>query len=94
MEQSKKIFIGNGKEIGTFGTVSLSICLDDMPQEHIKLGKNNKRYISLYVNKNKQIDKFGNTHSITVNTFKPESSNDKPKEPVKPINVFEDDLPF
>jgi len=94
MEPNNKIFIGNGKEIGTFGTVSVSICLDDMPQEHIKLGKNNKRYISLYVNKNKQVDKFGNTHSITVNTFKPDSANTKQKEPIQQLPSIEDDLPF
>ena len=67
-----KIYCGNGKRRMDW-LVGISICLDDVPAEFIKTGKNGKRYVNLDLCKNKDgADRYGNTHYITVNTWKPE----------------------
>lgn len=68
----KKIYCGNAKPFGKFNTLKVDICLDDIPEEFIKLGKNGKRYIKMNLNENKQVGKFGDTHNLTVDTWKPD----------------------
>lgn len=47
--------------------IKLSICLSDLPKEKITTAKNGKKYINLVMWENREVDKFGNTHSIQVN---------------------------
>ena len=71
---SNKIFCGRGKRFGQYNAISLSICLDDLPKEHITTGKNGKRYIKLNVNEKREPDEWGNTHSVEVDTWKPDQA--------------------
>ena len=73
---SEKIYCGSGKEFGNFGSVNLSICLSDLPKEFITESKNGKKYINIVLNKKKQVDQYGKTHSLEVNTYKPEPKTD------------------
>ena len=41
-----------------------SICLTDIPKELIKTGKNGKKYLSVVVNKRKEVGQYGHTHYI------------------------------
>ena len=41
-----------------------SICLTDIPKELIKTGKNGKKYLSVVVNKRKEVGHYGHTHYI------------------------------
>jgi len=83
----KKIFVGNGIEKFDGNLVSVSVCLSDLPAEHIQTGKNGKKYINLNVQKRQNgADQYGKTHYLAVDTWKPEAK----KEVVTP----EDDLPF
>ena len=76
-----KIYVGTGKEFGKYGDVNISICLTDLPKEFIKTyEKNGKKYISLTVSKRKEADKYGNSHTVTVNTFKPEKQAAKSED--------------
>ena len=70
---SNKIFCGRGKRFGQYNAISLSICLDDLPSEYITTGKNGKRYIKLNVNEKREADEWGNTHSVEVDTWKPDN---------------------
>lgn len=72
MADSNKIYCGSAKPFGQYDTLKLDICLDDIPEEHIRTGKNGKRYVKVNLNKNKQIGKFGDTHNLQVDTWKPE----------------------
>ncbi len=70
----KKIYCGNGRKITTENGVfrSLSICLDDIPEEHVtKSAKNGKRYVKLTISDMQQPNDFGNDVYVTVNTWKP-----------------------
>ena len=86
-----KIFVGNGKKNEKYDMVNFSICLSDLPKEFIeKSEKNGKSYIKLTISSNKNgEDKFGNTHNVTVNTWKP----DKQEATTAPA-APEDSLPF
>ena len=74
MSEQKKIYCGNGKKNEKYDIINFSICLDDIPGEYITGSKNGKRYVKLTMSGNYQgkTDKFGNTHNVTVNTWKPE----------------------
>jgi hypothetical protein len=67
---SNKLFCGRGKRFGQYGSISLSICLDDLPSEYITTGNNGKRYIKINVNEKREADEWGNTHSVEVDTWK------------------------
>ena len=79
---SEKIYCGNGKK-GQY-SVKMNICLDDVPAEWIKTGKNGKRYIRLELNERKNIDQYGNTHGVSVDTW-------VKSEPKTESNIFPDD---
>ena len=66
-----KIYCGSGIEKFDGNLIEITVCLSDLPKEHI-FEYNNKKYIKLKVQKKREIDKFGKTHSVEVNTWKPE----------------------
>jgi len=69
---SDKIYCGRGKTFGQYGTISVSICLDDIPAEYItKSDKNGKRYVKINVDAKREADDYGYTHTVTVDTWKP-----------------------
>ena len=83
-----KIYVGSGTEKFDGNLVSCSLCLSDLPKEHV-FEYSGKKYIKLNVQKKKQADEYGKTHFVAVDTWKPE-----PKaEPVS-ANTGDPDLPF
>jgi hypothetical protein len=87
-----KIFVGSGKGKFENNLVEITVCLTDLPKEFIFEYKD-KKYIKLKVQKKKETDKFGKTHSVEVDTFKP---NQEPKK-AEQNEYFNDepgDLPF
>lgn len=75
---NEKIWCGKGKQ-SNFG-IRVSICLDDIPAEHITASANGKRYVSIDVNEKRGgADQWGNTHGVSVNTWKPNQES-KPKQ--------------
>ena len=87
-QTNDKIFVGNGKENEQYGFVNFSICLSDLPQEHVSEYKG-KKYINLTISKKRNgADQYGKTHAVSVNTWKPEKSAEQGNEEVT------DDLPF
>ena len=86
--ENKKIYVGNGKENEQYGFVNFSVCLSDLPQEHIN-EYNGKKYVNLTISKKKEVDAYGKTHAITVNTWKPE----KQSTPTA-AQAEDDSLPF
>jgi len=75
-----KIYCGSGKEFGQYGTVNCSICLDDIPQEHWQKGKNGKTYLPIKINKKREPDQWGKTHSVEVDTWKPNQQQQAPQQ--------------
>ena len=75
------IYLGNGKKMKDNWRKS-SICLSDIPKEHIFEYKG-KKYIKININDKEQADQFGKDLSISLDTFKPEEKKEET-----------DDLPF
>ena len=88
--------------------INLNICLSDLPKAKITEGKDGKKYVNLVLWENREPDKFGNTHSITVSKSKEEkdqpniyvgngkSFGAKPQAITaqEPTKSESDDLPF
>lgn len=72
----EKIYCGSGKtKTGKYGNFeSVSICLDDIPAEHITTGKNGKRYVNLTINKKKEPDQYGKDLSVQIDTWNPDNA--------------------
>ena len=73
-----QIFIGSGVEKFEGNLVECSICLSDIPNEWIfeYLGK---KYLKIKVQRKKEVDKYGKSHSVSINTFKPEAKTNVQK---------------
>ena len=85
----KKIYVGNGKSKFDGEQVACSICLTDLPSEHI-FEYNGKKYIKLLVQQKREADEYGKTHYVAVDTWKPEPK----KEAVATPSKEDADLPF
>jgi len=91
-----KIFVGNGKQVFD-NLVSVSLCLTDIPQEHI-FEYNGKKYIKLNVGAKKDVaDQYCKTHHVSIDTYKPEAKSEpkpEPKQEQSAAPVDKDELPF
>lgn len=69
----KKIYVGNGRKVDSqYGVFrSVSICVDDLPEQHMTKHKNGKRYIKLNIGDKQGRDEYGNDVAVTVDTWKP-----------------------
>lgn len=52
--------------------INCSICVSDIPRDRIKMAENGKKYISICVSERKEVDSYGNTHTIFMAQSKEE----------------------
>ena len=90
---TEKIYIGTAKkkEFDDGGSIiNIMLSLDGMG-EHFKnygfITDKGMHKIKLIVSERREEDQFGNTHYVTIDTWKP-TANETPSE------NFEDDIPF
>ena len=94
MSKEEKIYVGSGKKVKDYDLVNISICLDDKIKPYIYEYKE-KKYINLTVAAKKEVDQYGKTHSVTINTFKPDEKKVESKPNQETNNTDDsDDLPF
>jgi hypothetical protein len=99
---SEKIYIGRGKKVGQYGTIAVSICIDDIPDKHITKASNGKRYLNLNISEKREVDQYGYTHTVSVDTWKPDKDKAPAPQPKPRYGTtsdtvqaqFDDDLPF
>jgi hypothetical protein len=92
-----KIYLGNlqekSRQSGDKFLVG-SICLDDIEKvssEQIQRGKNGKRYLKVVISAYRNgANAYGNTHSVSLDTFKPKYENRimDESEPVRPDEYY------
>jgi hypothetical protein len=99
--ENQPIYCGSGKtKQGKYGEFfSISICLSDLPKEHITESKNGKKYINLNVNRKQQPDQYGKDLSVQVDTWKPDPAKATPPPAHTPKQEYStpdssDHLPF
>jgi len=76
---SEKIYVGSGVEKFDGDLVEISVCLSKLPKEFM-FEYNDKKYIKLKVSKKRKEDEYGNTHYVTVDTYKPEKKKEEADE--------------
>tara|TARA_B110000977_G_scaffold104221_1_gene136017 strand:+ start:10235 stop:10516 length:282 start_codon:yes stop_codon:yes gene_type:complete len=91
-EVKDKIYVGSGKEKFDGDQVAVSVCLSDLPKDWI-FEYNNKKYVKLIVQKKREVDQYGKTHYVAIDTFKPDAKNSQSDTPPAPTEP-DDDLPF
>ena len=86
--KTEKIYVGSGKEKFEGNMVQTSICLTDITNnaKEFIFEFEGKKYIKLNVCKKREIDQYGKSHYVEVDTWKP--------EPKKQQVQQDDDLPF
>lgn len=52
--------------------VNIGICLSDIPKEKMKKAENGKLYVNLSVARRKEVDQYGQTHTVFVSQTKEE----------------------
>jgi len=94
---SEKIYVGNGKK-KTFqdggSVINIMLSLDGIKEHFENYGfttDQGKKKLKLVLSERKEIDQYGNSHYLTVDTWKPEQQ--------QPSNldqkaIDEDDIPF
>ena len=88
-----KNYIGKGKS-AKYGIINFSICVSDIPKEEIKLASNGKKYLNLCIGEMKEPDKYGKTHTIWIDDFKPEPKAE-PKMTTNEAGIEQEEpLPF
>ena len=93
---AEKIYVGNGTSKFDGNMISCSICLTDLPQEHM-FEYNGKKYIKVNVSAKKDgEDQYGKTHYVAIDTFKPEPKKEDLSSKLESMKVSpnDPDLPF
>ena len=96
-----QIFIGSGVSKFEDNLIECSICVTDIPKEWI-FEYNGKKYLKIKVQRKREVDQFGKTHSVSINTYKPEpktnvekyAASQKKNGLPNPKEEATDDLPF
>ena len=78
-DSKEKIYVGSGKEMFDGDQVSISICLSDVPKDWM-FEYNDKKYVKLLVQKKREVDQYGKTHYVAIDTFKPEAKAEAKEE--------------
>ena len=73
--------------------INISINLSKLPKEKMTTSKTGDKWINLSVNDLKELDKFGNSHSVTVQQTKEEREAKTPKVYVGNGKEFKFDQP-
>ena len=73
-QEQEKIYCGKAVErTNQWGQYfSVNLCLTDIPEEHVRTLDNGKRYVNLKITEMRQPDDRGNTHTVLVDTWKPD----------------------
>jgi len=87
--KNQKIKVGSGVETHYGSNIRICISVEDLPEEHT-FEYNGNTYIKLNVKKLFTADKFGKTHIVTVDTWKPNGHN----QGKKTNSPSDDGMPF
>ena len=90
-KKDERIYVGKGvKARGGYDIINISLAKSKLESHWYEY--NGDEYIKLTVGAKKETDKYGKTHTVWVNNWKPEGeSKPAPKVEKAPL---EDDMPF
>ena len=81
-EKEAPLYCGSGKMVETeYGKlVNVSVCLDQIPAEFTNTDKQGRKWANLVLAKRKETSEYGETHSLRVNTWRPDKEKAAPKK--------------
>lgn len=92
-ETTNTVFCGSGKQTHE-AYLNISVCLSDIPKEHI-YEYSGKKYVNLTAVKKKEVDMYGKTHFVKINDFTPEPKHVREATETTPKTENDGfDLPF
>ena len=108
---SEKIYVGNAREksFNDGGSViNVHLTLNNIKEYYEKYGyeaKNGDKRIKLNISERREQGEYGETHTVTIDTWKPESAGDsdpfgekaeedKNIQEAQGVTPIEDDIPF
>jgi outer membrane protein assembly factor BamA len=68
---SDKIYCGNAKAIETKYGEIMKVSFSRSDIEKLNQNLNEKGYVNLNITERREADKYGNTHSVVIDTWKP-----------------------
>lgn len=78
---AEKVYVGKGKVVGKFNQLKLGIRVDDLVKN-----ANEKGYVNILVGEMREADKYGNTHTVWIDDWKPDTKKeDVPSEESLPF---------
>ena len=87
--QKERAYVGKGKQVGEYDLVNISLRKSQLDPHFYEY--NGDQYIRLTVGKRKEVDQYGNSHTVWVNDYKADNSQAETKKaPIK----GGDGLPF
>lgn len=94
-----KIYVGSWKEIDGKYWKMLKLSFSKTDIETLLANLNEKGWVNLIASERKEVGKFGETHSITVDTWKPDGSKqtaieEKPKSRYQEEEIDASQIPF
>ena len=88
MSNQNAIYVGSGKKPQNLDLINISIAESKVRDYWTEY--NGERYLKLTVSPRKEQDKYGKTHSVKIDTWKPNTEASAPAKAVQ----GNDDLPF
>jgi hypothetical protein len=89
----KKIYLANLKSFGNYGSIKGRLYLPKT-QGYWETDDKGVKYLPIIINVNKGPDKYGNTHSVILDTWKPDASKATTQLSDKTFVKTKDGLPF
>ena len=83
MDNNERKFVGGGKQNGDY-YINISLAKSKIKDHFFEY--NGEEYIRLTIGKRKEVDQYGKSHYVEVDTWKPEPKKQEVKQ--------DDDLPF
>jgi broad-specificity NMP kinase len=68
---SEKIYCGSAKQIETQYGQMMKVSMSRADVEKLQANLNEKGYVNLKIQERQSADKFGNTHSVLIDTWQP-----------------------
>ena len=93
--ETKKTYVANLKTFGNYGSIKGRIYADKTT-DLWETDDKGRKYLPIIINVNKEPDQYGNTHSVILDTWKPEAKAEAAPAPVKKAQpkTVANDLPF
>ena len=90
MTNEPRNYVGRGKRVKDYDLINITVCLSQLPTD-VPFEYKGKQFVKLVVGGKRETDQWGNTHSVWVDTFKPDKNRKRgnPEENGEELNQMQ-----